>query len=251
MGEGESGEEGGRGEPLPSRSSPYLLGLRKAPSAGTTVLIFSFVGYGALAHESGLSVAQSVFISLFVWALPGQVVLVSEIAAGAALWTAAIAVTLTAVRLLPLTVTLMPLVRNERTSKLQQIFLAHFCAITIWIESMQRLPGMARADRAPYYWGFCTFIVGSNLLATIVGHALAGYFNALLSAGLLFLTPVYFTLSMLRASDALADRLALLFGFALGPVVFVWLPGFELVLSGFAGGTVAYFIARHRRKAAA
>jgi hypothetical protein len=65
-----------------------------------------------------------------------------------------------------------------------------------------------------------------------------------LSAGLLFLTPIYFLLSMLVASGTRMDRLALGFGFALGPVVYLMLPGFELILSGLIGGGGAYLAGR-------
>lgn len=222
--------------------------MRRAPSTGAFVLVCSFLGYGALVHESGLTLVQAVAIALFIWALPGQVVLVSEMAVGAALWSAAISVTLTSVRLMPLAVVLMPILRGERTSKLHQILLAHFCAITIWVESMQRLPAMPRAERVPYYWGFCSILVSTNLVATAVGYQLAAALTRELAAGLLFLTPLYFLLSMLRASDSPTDRLALLFGFTLGPLVFVTLPGFELVLSGLVGGSAAYAVGRMRRK---
>ena len=222
--------------------------MRRAPSTGAVVLICSFVGYGALAHETGLTVVQSVAVALFIWALPGQVVLASEAAVGAALWSATVAVTLTAVRMMPLVVVLMPILRGERTGKLHQLLLAHFCAITIWIESMQRLPAMPRAERIPYYWGFCSFLVVTNLIATIVGHQLAAALGVVVAGGLLFLTPLYFVLSMLRAIDTETDRLALLFGFLLGPLIFIALPGFELVLSGAVGGTGAYVVGRMRRR---
>lgn len=229
----------------------FLQGFRDAPSTAAFVLISSFVGFGALAHESGLSVVEALYMSAFVWALPGQVVLASEMAHGAALWSATLAVTLTAVRLFPLTVVLMPLLRGERTSKLHQILLAHFCAVTVWVESMHRLPRLPRAERVPYYWGFVAFLIPANVVAALVGHLSAAALGGVVAAVLLFLTPLYFALSMYRASQQLADRLALLFGFLLGPLVYVAAPGFELVLSGLAGGTAAYLVGRARRRAGA
>ncbi|HXK53430.1 MAG TPA: AzlC family ABC transporter permease [Hyphomicrobiales bacterium] len=227
-----------------SRRAAYWSGLRSAPSTAAFVLICSFLGFGALAHESGVALWPALFMSAFIWALPGQVVLASEIASGAAVWSAAAAVTLTAVRLMPLTVVLMPILRGERTGKAHQVLLAHFCAVTVWVESMRRLPKMPRAERVPYYWGFCTFLITTNLAATFVGHALAARLGVVLSSGLLFLTPIYFLLSMMAASPSRTDRLALAFGFAIGPVVYLYLPGFELILSGLIGGTAAYVLGR-------
>ena len=67
------------------------------------VVFATFVGFGALARDVGLDLLQVVFVSATVFALPGQVVLVDQIGQGAALAATAFAVTLTAVRLLPLT----------------------------------------------------------------------------------------------------------------------------------------------------
>jgi predicted branched-subunit amino acid permease len=244
-----AGFDPGEGErPVLNRRAAFFRGMRRAPSTGAFILICSFIGYGAFVHESGLTLIQALAIALFIWALPGQVVLVSEIATGAALWSTAIGVTLTSVRLMPLVVVLMPILRGPRTGKLHQILLSHFCAITIWVESMRRLPQMPRGERAPYYWGFCSILVAANLVATIVGYEAAALLTLELAAGLLFLTPLYFVMSMLRASDTPADRLALLLGCVLGPLVYVTLPGFELVLSGLVGGTAAYLIDRWRRR---
>ena len=48
--------------------------------------------------------------------------LVSEIATGASLFVAAFAVTLTAVRLMPLAVTLMPLLRGDATPEVEVVY---------------------------------------------------------------------------------------------------------------------------------
>lgn len=213
-------------------------------SPAAVVLMFSFFGFGAFAHESGISLFDTVFISFFVWALPGQVVLVSEIASGATMAAAALAVTLTAVRLLPLAVTLLPILREPHTPKWKQYLLTHFMAITVWVESMRTLPGMPRDERIPYYCGFCAVLFITNMFVAAIGHSLAGILSPKLAAGLLFLTPLYFVLSLISVSNDWSNRLALLFGFTLGPIFFIYFPGYELLLSGLIGGTLAYFIGR-------
>lgn len=225
----------------------FRQGILEAPSVAGLVLFCSFVGFGALAHESGVSVVFALLTSAFVWALPGQVVLVSEVAAGASLLVAALAVTLTAIRLMPLTVTLLPLLRDRGTSRVTQYLLAHFIAITVWTESHRRLPPMMRRERIPYYLGFAGSFFTANMAATVIGYYLAGALGSVVSAALLFLTPLYFAVSMILASSELADRLALAAGFVLGPVFFVYSPGFELMLSGLIGGTGAYLVGRWAR----
>ena len=117
-------------------------------------------------------------------------------------------------------------------------------AITVWVESMRNLPAMPRVDRIPYYSGFCTLLLSANIVAVLIGHTLAGLFSPLLAAGLLFLTPIYFTLSLISVSDDIAGRLALAFGMILGPLFFVLTPGFDLMLAGLIGGSAAYGIGR-------
>ena len=54
--------------------------------------------------------------------------------------------------------------------------------------------------------------------ATVTGFYLAAKLPPLMSAALLFLTPVAFLMSTLRNSRMLVDRLALGFGLVLGPL---------------------------------
>ncbi len=218
--------------------------MRAIVSPAAIVLIFSMLGFGALARENGFSAFHTAFITFIVWALPGQVVLISEVETGASLAVAAFAVTLTAVRLMPLAVTLMPLLRGKNTPRWKLYLLSHFMAITVWVESMRKLPGMARADRIPYYSGFCTLLLISSIFAVLIGHTLAGQFSPLLASGLLFLTPIYFTLSLTSVAEGFSGHLAFAFGLALGPVFFLLTPGFDLLLAGLIGGTAAYFLGR-------
>lgn len=194
-----------------------------------------------------MSLVFTMLVSFFVWALPGQVVLVSEMATGATILTAALAVTFTAVRLMPLVVTLMPILRESDTPKWQQYLLSHFLAITVWVEAMKNLPAMSRDERIPFYVGFCVVLFTVNIIATGAGFLLASVLSPKLAAGLFFLTPIYFVFSLLSLSVDTANRLALVFGFILGPLIFIYFPGYELMISGLVGGTAAYFIARMRR----
>ena len=52
---------------------------------------------------------------MLVWAAPAQVILISALGAGAPPFEAGLAVTLSAIRLLPMVVALLPLLRGERT----------------------------------------------------------------------------------------------------------------------------------------
>jgi len=62
------------------------------------------------------------------------------------------------------------------------------------------------------------------------------------------MTPIYFFLSLLATARTNSDYLALALGSMLGPVFHVLTPGFDLLLGGVAGGTIAYVFGRHRRR---
>lgn len=223
-----------------------LQGMWGAVSIPGIVVFASFFGFGAFARESGLDLPSTIFAST-IFALPGQVVLADELATGAGLAAAFLAVTLTAVRLLPMTVALMPVVRDDRTPLWQQLVLSHLVAVTLWVAAMRALPGLPRAARLPYFAGLGAALFPAVLVAAAAGHVVAGAVPEPLAAGLMFLTPMYFLLSMLAAARERLDVAAIVLGLALGPVFYLLVPGLDLLLTGLVGGSLAYAASRWGR----
>jgi len=211
------------------------------------VLFASFLGFGAFARAAGLDIFQSTFITIAVFALPGQVVLVDQITTGAGLAAATVAVTLTAVRLLPMTVAIMPVMRRTGQPVWRQLLLSHFVAVTVWIESMRRLPDLERHLRVPYFVGVSSTLWPTCIVATVLGYLMAGEVPVAVSAALLLLTPFYFLISMLTAARERIDLLAVIFGLGLGPLFFIYTPGLDLLWTGLVGGTAAYLATRSKR----
>ena len=226
----------------------FRRGALAAPSTPAIVLFFTFIGFGVLARETGLSLSEALFMTGIVFALPGQVVLLDELARGATVGAAAFAVMLTAVRLIPMTASIMPYLRGSRLPRWLTIVAAHFIAVTAWVENMRRLPSLPAELRLPFFLGFVSVLSLSTMLATMAGFLLAGAVSKLFAAGFLFLTPIYFILSLLGSARVLSDRMAVLFGMLLGPVIFLLVPEFDLLLTGLIGGTLAYGIGRWRMR---
>ncbi len=90
----------------------FLKAFRDPPFAPALVLFASFAGFGVLCHGAHIGIAAAIYTTVFIFALPAQVILVDQIARGAPLWTAVLAVGFTGVRLLPMTVALMPHLRG-------------------------------------------------------------------------------------------------------------------------------------------
>jgi hypothetical protein len=80
----------------------------------------------------------------------------------------------------------------------------------------------------------------------VIGYYLATSLPPLLTAGLLFLTPMSFLISTTRNCRMLADWLALALGLVLGPLLAWWQVGLDLLWTGVVGGSVAYGVQRLR-----
>lgn len=231
-------------------SSAFLRGFAAGwRSVFTYVLLGTFVGIGALGHDFGFPLLWMVLATVLIWAAPAQVVLISALGTGASAIEAAIAVTLSGVRLLPMVVALLPVLRAENTRTRDLILPTHFTAISMWVESLRLLPSMPRERRIPFCNGLSTWFVMSAVLGTAVGFYLAGSLPRVYAAALLFLTPLSFTVSVVRDSRLLVDRLAFGFGLVLAPVLTVMSIDLDLIWSGAIGGSLAYLVHRLRKAA--
>jgi hypothetical protein len=151
---------------------------------------------------------------------------------------------LSGMRLLPMVVALLPLLRTPATRSRALIVSAHFTAISMWIEALRLLPQVPRAMRIPFVNGLGTSLMAGAVVASIIGFRLAQELPSLLVAALLFLSPMSFLISAVRNARVTADRVALVAGLVLAPLL-AW-RGVELDLmwTGLAGGGAAY--AAHR-----
>jgi predicted branched-subunit amino acid permease len=96
-------------DPTPlSTPAAFLSGLRAGlTSIFALVLIGTYVGPGALAHDVGFSLAWTLAATLLLWAGPAQVILTAALGSGAGLVETGVAVGLSSVRLLPMVVALL------------------------------------------------------------------------------------------------------------------------------------------------
>jgi predicted branched-subunit amino acid permease len=214
------------------------------------VLFASYIGFGGLCAGIGFPLGAAVFSSFLVLALPSQLLLVGGYVAGNGALVIALAVLLSAARLLPTVVTLLPYLRGRGRLSVQ-LFAAHFVAISIWVESRRHLPPLAPDARLPFYFGLVTVFNLGCVAATLIGYLLAGRLPHALAVGLTFLTPISFLLALTRNSRDLVDYFSLAFGLALAPVFAAYGGQLDLLWTGLAGGTAAWLIHRLRKKARA
>ena len=230
-----------------STLSAYLAGFRATwTSIFSYVLFGTYIGIGALSHDFGFTIWWSLLATILIWAGPAQVILISTLGSGASLIEAAIAVGLSAVRLLPMVVTMLPMLRRPGMRAWKALLPAHFTAVSLWVEAVRLLPKVPREGRVAFCNGLGTGYGTCAISATAVGFYLAAGLPPLMSAALLFLTPLAFLMSALRNARVLVDRLALALGLVLGPLFAWWQVGLDLMWSGVVGGTAAYAVHRVR-----
>src|SRR5262245_10824938 len=236
-------------EPQPPRSATaaFFAGVGAAwRSVLAYVLIGTYVGIAALAHDFGFSLWWVVASTMLVWAGPAQVILISALAVGATPVETALAVGLSSARLLPMVISLMPLIKTPQTRGRELVLPAHLTAISMWIESLRLLPSYPRAMRIPFANGLGVGFMLAAHAGTVLGFYLAAALPPILTAGLLFLTPMSFLISTTRNCRLVSDWLALAFGIVLGPMLAAWQVGLDLLWTGIVAGTVAYGVGRLR-----
>jgi predicted branched-subunit amino acid permease len=210
------------------------------------VLLGTYVGIGALAHDYGFSLAWMLWSTVLVWAGPAQVIMIAALGGGSALLEVALAVGLAGVRFLPMVASLVPHIRGPRTRLRDLLLPAHLTAASMWVEAFRLLPAVPRERRIAFTNGLgCGFMLAAHV-GTVTGFYLAGSLPVLLTATLLFLTPMSFLVSTARNCRLLVDRLALGFGLLLSPVLALAQIGLDMLWSGIIAGSAAYVIHRLR-----
>ncbi len=234
-----------------STRAAFFGGVRSAAtSVFFPVISGTYVGIGALAHGFGLNPWWMAASTVLVWAGPAQVILISAIGTGAAPIEAAIAVSLTGVRLLPMVVTLLPMLRRTDTRLRDLLLPTHFTSVSMWVELLRHLPGIPRAHRTAFCNGLSTGFMVAAVSAGFFGFYLAAELPPLFAGALLFLTPLSFLVSTARNARAMMDKLALVFGLVLGIALTESHVQLDLLWTGIGGGTLAYAVHRLRRMAA-
>ena len=220
------------------------MGARRAFGIPAVVLGGSFVGFGALVQQSGLTILHGLFSTATGWALPGQVALVELYAVGASIFVITAAVALANARLLPMAVTLMPLIRAPGVPRWRYYLAAHLIAVTGWAAAMRDCPSLPTDQRLPYFTGYAVVLWLVTLLCTAVGFAVSDAVPPYITLGLVFINPIYFMLVVAADVRGRSRVLAALLGAVLGPLLYLATPDWSLLLAGVGAGTIAFAVGR-------
>jgi predicted branched-subunit amino acid permease len=196
---------------------PFLQGVRAALILPAWVVAIALVGVGSLARDVGYPVEVAMLSTLLVWAGPAQVVFFGSIAAGAAWSAIALAISFSSLRF----VSILPLLRRPGQGILMQSLLAHFVSLSVWAEGLRKLPHLPPEVRVPYYLGFAITCITLSAAATGGGYYLVDAVPTAVAAGLLFMSPIFFLVSLVAGVRGSPDVIAIVLGFMLAPLATV------------------------------
>ncbi|MFN3320671.1 MAG: AzlC family ABC transporter permease [Allorhizobium sp.] len=228
-----------------SQTRWFFTGMRGLFSLPAIILMISFVGFSAFALQSGVSRTEAMVMTATVWALPAKMILIGTMTSGANLLAIFLAVSLSSIRMMPMVASLVPEMRTEKTPTWLLLFLSHFVAITAWVFAMGSFKNVPREGRVAYFAGFGITLVTVNTVLVGVCYGLVSQFPPVVAALLFFLTPVYFTASIWATGRQSVVKVAFIVGVVSGPVLAVLVPGFDILIAGLGGGTLAYLFDRY------
>ena len=202
----------------------------------------SFIAIGALLKNLGFTVQESIFSTLFTYALPGSLVMAESMLIGASLINIFLAVWLVNARLYPMTVSLMPLLMHQSQPRWKYYLSCHFIAVSAWLIMKSNYEKIEKENRIDFWIGIGTATWSIAILSTVIGYFAADYLNKDMMIGLAIVNPVYFMCMMIGAMKTIQISVSVILGAILGPAFYFISPEWCILYGGFVAGTVAYFV---------
>ena len=203
----------------------------------------TMAGFGVFAREAGLDSWMALSTTAFIFGLPGQVALVSLLAAGAPLLVIFSAVAMANLRMLLMVISASTLLglKAEKYPLLSRLFYTHIVAVTGWVQLGRIAPYLPTERRLTYFCSFGAAIYLSALTGTAIGLYLGEFITPDYLKILVFITPFYLMLLIVNARQK-ANRFAVLAGGMLCPLLYPFLGSWSILIAGVIGGTIAFFL---------
>ncbi len=210
------------------------------------MLVAGYVAFGALAAASDIPIGVAVASTAVLWALPAQIILVEMHSLAAPVLATLVAVMLSSARFLPMTLVLMPQMREPRHRSWKYYLAAQLLSLSGWTMAVARFPDIPRGQRLAWFYGFTLVLMSVSAASTAVGYVGADRLPPLARLALVFMVPMYYLLIL---SGSVRERIAafgLACGAVAGPLAYLFTPEWSVPLGGLAGGSVAYLLLRKR-----
>lgn len=229
--------------PVSGRGQVIRKALFDALSLPAFILLFTMMGFGSLAQNTGFDADMAALATLLIWGLPGQLAMVELTATGQNLVAIVFACSLANARFLPMVVSFIPAMARGRVGIGGMLLDAQLLSINSWAVCLREFPNVDPAFRHLYYVSFASSIMSAAVVGTLLGFYGALLLPLALVLGLIFVSPLFFAL-VLSAAPGRAERLSMLTGCAIVPVANHLLPSVDLLVTGLLGGSFGFFATR-------
>ena len=219
----------------------FKRGCRTALGIPGISLAASFFALGALFKNSGLNAMQSFLSTLIGFALPGQLVMAETLIVNGTLLNILIAVFLTNARLYPMTVNLVPVIRQNNRPRWHYYFLAHFIAVTSWVYMLSNYNKINKENRFSFFLGLGVTLWVLSTIATVIGFYTAGIISKKVFVAIIFLNPIYFMCMIVSVLNKIHIILTVFLSIILAPILFLVTPDWSVLLAGVISGIISYF----------
>ena len=225
-------------------SKYFFEGFKSIKGVGSPAIALgaSFVAIGALLKNLGFSIEESIFSTFLTYALPGSLVMAESMLIGASLINIFLAVWLVNARLYPMTISLMPLLMHENQPRWKYYLSCHFIAVSSWLIMKDNYEKIEKENRIDFWIGIGTATWSVAIISTVIGFVSADFLSKSMMIGLAIINPVYFMCMMIGAMKTFQISSSIILGFIGGPIFYLLSPEWCILIGGFFGGTVAFFI---------
>lgn len=197
------------------------------------------LGFGSIARDGGFDLPQALAATAGIWGLPGQVALVDLRAAGADVVAVVLASSLANARFMPMSMTVMPLLRAGRRTPAFFYLLVHLISANTWVLLARIQDRLSPRERQRYILFAGLLLMAMAVLATAVGYLATAALPSALALALIYLGVLFYALAVADVRERLY-ALALLIGAPLG-LAGHWLsPDWGLLATGLVGGSAAF-----------
>ncbi len=204
-------------------------------------LAASFFALGALFKNTGLNVTQSFLSTLIGFALPGQVVMAETLIVNGSLLNILIAVFLINARLYPMTVNLVPVIRQKNRPRWHYYFLAHFIAVTSWVYMLSNYNRITKENRFNFFLGLGLTLWILSTISTVIGFFSAEIISKEIFVAVIFLNPIYFMCMIVSVLNKPHIVLTVFLSAILAPILFLLTPDWSVLFAGIIGGSISYW----------
>ena len=222
----------------------YIKGFNDACGVPIIGLGLSMFTFGAYLNSSNFNLFQSFLSTFFAFALPGQFVMAETVLSGGNLLNIFFAVLFTNARLFPMTMHIMPTVKNKKIQPWKYFILCHFIAVTAWINYISIYKKINFSSRYQYFFGLAGSLWISSVIFTMLGFVFSSIVSYKLLIILVFFNPMYFLIITFK--NLVTKQLVIIFilSIILTPLLYFLINDWGIMIAGLISGTLVFFIFR-------